>query len=96
MNLYVVTFCGSHGGCIDNWRNMDDTDVEAIFDSLEKAKQYVLDICSESDVCDGYYDSESYWITLRECNRPFSLDNEIHTWTYDVADKKWWTNEEEL
>ena len=40
MDIYLVQSWGEHHGCIDDWSDMHDQDIEAIFDSLEEAIKY--------------------------------------------------------
>lgn len=42
-----------HTGCADNWLDMDETDLEKIFSSKEKAEQYIQSLEMPCDYLDG-------------------------------------------
>ncbi len=39
--LYGVHFFGDHDGCPDNWSNMHDEDLIALFETKEMAEEYI-------------------------------------------------------
>lgn len=44
MKVWCVFGGIQHNGCIDNWSNMDETGLEKIFSSEEKAEDYIRSI----------------------------------------------------
>lgn len=53
MEIYVVVYGGYHDDCADNWANLTEENVEGVFESLEKAKEFI-----KNDYEKNYKDNE--------------------------------------
>lgn len=88
MDLYVVEFFG-----YSYWSSGTDSGVDIIFDSLEKATNYVEEkskeiMTSKENFDRCYYDHMYYLITKMKCNEPV-LKEGTDVWTYNVREQRW-------
>lgn len=68
MEVYVVIYGGYHDDCAYNWANLTEEGVEGVFESLEKAKEFIKNNYEENykdneDDC-PYFD-ENYCYVLK-------------------------------
>ena len=82
MKVYVVIGGAIHSGCVDNWADMDETELEKIFSTEEKALNYILN--------GGYFKSYKEHIDDDDWVVPSFAYNEEDGWyetQFDYGDR---------
>lgn len=68
MEVYVIVNGGYHDDCADNWANLTEENVEGVFESLEKAKEYISNFYEKNfknTANDHPYFDENYCYVLK-------------------------------
>ena len=83
MEVYVVIYGGYHDDCPDIWANLREENVEGVFESLEKAKEFIKNDYEENykdyeDDC-PYFDEEycyvlKYTLNSKESEHVYSFN----------------------